>query len=812
MRRFVWLMVAAMLGIASPVFAQSASVSGRVTDTQGGAVVGADVRVSRDDGAVAQHVTSDATGNYRIESLPAGVFIVDVDKRGFRRRTEVVTLTASHATTVDVELGVGGVDDAVIVTATGQSQVAHETSKPVTVIDADAILARNETTLGEIVRFAPGVQIRNSGGPGQATSMRIRGLRQDAAAVLIDGLRFRDASTAQGDVSPFMQALSFIDVDRVEVMRGSGSSLYGTNAVGGVVNVVTKAGGGALHGEGQVEGGSLGQFRTRGSLGGGALDNRLRYSAGVLQFNMTDGLDGNDDTRSTGGHGQLTYNVSPTANLMVRLLASDDRVNTNVSPTASGVPAANIPNSTIVPAIPVAVDQITRANAGLPFDIGNATYIPGRDDLDSTRDSSFYSTALAFRHSGWSMLSWQASYQRVRTDRTYNDGPLGSGFQPTGDSVSNFVGTIDTVDVRGFSSPTPWLSLTAGYEFEREGYFDRQGSNSPVLTQTQTRIHQNGNAGFAAAQFALLDRRLQVAFSGRVQGFAIANPELTANGSMNPYDGVPVSAPPRATTGDVSVAYMIASSNTKLRAHGGNAYRAAGLYERFGGGFFADPVTGIVAFTAYGDPRLRPDRYKAIDGGVDQYLFQNRLFISATAFYNDVTSLTAFDSSGVIRPETDPYGRTGGYINGAGGFSRGFELGAEARPVGSLRVSGSYTYTRSETSQDITVPGFYIVPGVFEHTATLVVTNRWNDRLDTTFDVFAGSKSYGSFFAAGRSRAFEYPGFTKAALIAGYRVLNSTAWPLRAYVKIDNLFNQTYYEGGWRNLGRTAVAGVSVGF
>ncbi len=110
------------------------------------------------------------------------------------------------------------------------------------------------------------------------------------------------------------------------------------------------------------------------------------------------------------------------------------------------------------------------------------------------------------------------------------------------------------------------------------------------------------------------------------------------------------------------------------------------------------------------------------------------------------------------------------------------------------------------------MPGFYIVPGVFGHTATLVVTNRWSDRLDTTFDLFAGSKTYGSFFAAGRSRAYEYPGFTKAAVITGYRVINDAKWPLRAYVKIDNLFDETYYEGGWRNLGRTAVAGVSVGF
>jgi hypothetical protein len=96
------------------------------------------------------------------------------------------------------------------------------------------------------------------------------------------------------------------------------------------------------------------------------------------------------------------------------------------------------------------------------------------------------------------------------------------------------------------------------------------------------------------------------------------------------------------------------------------------------------------------------------------------------------------------------------------------------------------------------------------------VTQRWSDRLDTTFDIFHGSDTYGSLFAAGRTRAYKYPGFTKAAVVAGYRLLDAGGaggrYPLRAYVKIDNLFDATYYEGGWRNLGRTAVGGVSIGF
>jgi hypothetical protein len=440
--------------------------------------------------------------------------------------------------------------------------------------------------------------------------------------------------------------------------------------------------------------------------------------------------------------------------------------------------------------------------------------MPGRDDPDSQRTSSFQTTALRFRHSGWSGLSWQASYQNVHTQRTFTNGVLGVGFQPQALSFSDIFGDIHTADVRAYAAPRSWINLSFGYEFEQERFHDVQDNSLPAprRIQTETRIRQNAHAGFGSAQFALAGRRLQLSLSGRAQGFGLSTPELSAVGSTSPYDGVDVVSPPRALTGDVSASYFLTASETKLRVHTGTAFRAPALYERYGGGFSTDPISGRLLFTAFGDPRLEPDRYQTIDGGVDQYLLGGRALVSATVFYNNVSSLTAFNSSGGIRPDTDPFRRTQGYLNSSGGFSRGVEIAVEARPGSRLRLSGGYTYTRSETDQDITVPGFFVVPAVFEHMATFVATARWTERVDTTFDVFYGGETFGSFFAAGRSRAFRYPGFTKAALVAGYRVINHARMPLRGYVKVDNLFDKTYYEIGWRNLGRTVVAGMSVGF
>jgi vitamin B12 transporter len=813
MKRCMLLICVFAVCAGGSVLAQDLVVTGRVTDPQGAAVPDAEVQAMREDGTTTRSTTTDATGIYRLQVSSAGVVIVDVSKPGFRRRAEVVPV-GEGSTTLDIALEVAGIDDAVVVTAAGLPQITQETSKAITIIGADDIQARNQHALIDVVRFTPGVQVRSSGGPGQASSMRIRGLRPDATAVLVDGLRFRDAATTQADATSFLSTLHFIGAERVEVLRGSGSSLYGTNAVGGVVNIVTSPGGGPTRAEGQFEAGSLGHVRSRGTVNGGALTDRLRFSAGVLQFNLLDGLDGNDANRSSGVHGLLHYDVTPTANLMVRVLGSNDRVETNSSPTTTGIPAANIPQAIIVDAQPVAPVEIDRRNQGLAPVIGGANFFPGRNDPDSLRTSAFHATALRFRHSAWSALSWQASYQKVHTRRTFTNDVLGVGFQPAALSYSKIVGAIDTVDARAFMAPTAWLHLTAGYEFERETFHDWQDDNLPLprRTQTETRIRQNANAAFVSTQLALVNRRLQVSLSARTQGFNLSNPTLMAVGVVSPYDGVAVVAPPRAVTGDASVAYVIATSETKLRAHVGNAFRAPALYERFSGGFSTDPVTGLVAFTAYGDPRLDPDRYRAVDAGVDQYLFGGKAVLSATGFYNDVPSLTAFDFSGGIRPETDPYRRTQGYLNSSGGFSRGVEVGLDARPTSSLRLSGGYTYTRSETATDITVPGFFLVPGVFAHTATFVVTNRWGERVDTTFDVFYGSASYSSLFAAGRARAYRYPGFVRAALVAGYRVINVARAPTRAYIHVDNLFDQTFYENGWRGLGRTVVAGVSVGF
>jgi outer membrane cobalamin receptor len=328
--------------------------------------------------------------------LPAGDYVVEVDKPGFRADVALVTLvgaaTASHA----VELGAAGVRESVVVTASGLPQSTHETSKAVNVIDAREMAARNAVTLMDVIRLTPGVQVRDAGGPGQLGSLRIRGLRSDGAAVLVDGLRLRDAAASQGDITGLLSNLGVIDFDRVEVLRGSASSLYGTQAVGGAVNIVSRDGG-PRRAEGQVEAGSLGHSRARATLGGSTPGGRVSYSGGALHWLVRDGVDGDDRALSAGGQGRVRVQLDAATSLGVRVYGSSDRVRTNGSPTASGVPDANIPDQTIVDAVAPPLAELERANAGQPFEIGAATLVPGRNDPDNTRGSRFLTTAVTTR-------------------------------------------------------------------------------------------------------------------------------------------------------------------------------------------------------------------------------------------------------------------------------------------------------------------------------------------------------------------------------------------------------------------------------
>ena len=103
-------------------------------------------------------------------------------------------------------------------------------------------------SIPEAVRFVPGLRVSARGSPGSFTTIQTRGLGVTDTNTLIDGFPFRDVTSIQDEASAFIGDLLLVDSARIEVLRGSGSSLYGSNSMSGTVNIITDPGGGPTHG------------------------------------------------------------------------------------------------------------------------------------------------------------------------------------------------------------------------------------------------------------------------------------------------------------------------------------------------------------------------------------------------------------------------------------------------------------------------------------------------------------------------------------------------------------------------------------
>src|SRR6267142_3104955 len=804
-RRFIVIAFGLLLVLSQSALAQSGTttITGHVKDPQGANLPGATVTLYGRERTFSLSTTTDSTGAYRFERLAPGEYLVEAEAEGFASASaRQVVVERGQAATLDIPLELSGVRSTVVVTASDTPQSVDEVSKAVTLVDRKEMEDRDESAIAESLRTVPGLRVQQLGGPGSFTSIKTRGLRNEDTAVLIDGLRFREAAAPQGDASGFLEDLIVTDVSRVEVLRGSGSSLYGSNALGGVINLVTDEGGGPVHGNVLAEGGGLGLFRGRAQVAGGARNNSIVYSAGFSHLNVTRGVDGQDEARNTSGQGRILFRLAPTATLSGRIYAANSRLQVNNSPQGVGT----LPATGIIEAIPLSPSELRRFEAGVPtsqLNVGNATFIPAANDPDNLRKADFFSGAVTFTQRPTETFGYSISYQGLTTNRSSINGPLGVGRQPVGgNEQSDFDGRIHTFNARFDLRAGRANFITGGYEFESENFKNPSFQPNPA-DNSNVDVTQTSHTLFVQDQLRFMNDRLQISGAFRAQFFRLEQPIFTPAAS-SPYRGLTFLSPPTAYTGDGSVAYLFRSSGTKLRAHVGNGYRAPSLFERFGA--FFDSFFG---YSAAGDPRLKPDRSIAFDAGIDQTLYTNRLRASATYFYTELQKVIIFDFSGAINPATDPFGRFGGYVNTNGGIARGLELSLTATPVRTLNISAAYTFTKAlqRTPQ---VPGTLRSLVIPDHQFSLVATQRFGRRFLVNFDLLASSDYLGAIFdpVTFGSRAYRFRGIAKADLGASYTLPLSESRSLRFFGYVDNLFNREYFESGFRTPGRVGRAGA----
>lgn len=211
----------------------------------------------------------------------------------------------------------------VIVTATRTETPETEIGSAITVVTAKDIADKNINNVADALRTVPGLDVVRTGAVGQQTSVFMRGANSNHTLVLVDGVEMNDPSSPTGAFDfAFLQT---DNIERIEVVRGAASAAFGSDAIGGVINVITKKGEGKIKLTGVAEGGSYGTWKTGGNISGGTERINYSFDASRLEtagFSSADKNLGNvlpNGYRNTNLSGRAGYKITEALDLGVTL-------------------------------------------------------------------------------------------------------------------------------------------------------------------------------------------------------------------------------------------------------------------------------------------------------------------------------------------------------------------------------------------------------------------------------------------------------------------------------------------------------------
>jgi vitamin B12 transporter len=215
-----------------------------------------------------------------------------------------------------------------VVTANRTEQPISDLLSDVSVIDRETIERSGAVGVADVLARLPGVEISRNGGPGTTTSVFIRGAESRFTAVYLDGVRIDSQSTGGAT----WEQIPLSQIDRIEVLRGPAAAVYGSDAIGGVIQLFTRKGEAGFHPYVGVGAGNHGTRRIEAGLSGTAgEDNRFDYSLGATReistgFNArplpTQNPD-KDGYRQTSANARLGFRIDARQRIDATLLASD---------------------------------------------------------------------------------------------------------------------------------------------------------------------------------------------------------------------------------------------------------------------------------------------------------------------------------------------------------------------------------------------------------------------------------------------------------------------------------------------------------
>jgi outer membrane cobalamin receptor len=725
--------------LSTPVSA--ARLSGTVSTPSNQPVADARIVLDGPTGPVATTRTT-ASGTFTIEA-PDGEYTLRVVADGFTAAPQPVTLDGARDATARITADLAALAESVVVSAGFVPVTRSGTGTAITVFDETEIRTRQLESTLDALRSVPGFTLSRSGGRGAVTSIFPRGGESDFTLVLVDGIRLNDMGGSFDAAH-----LPAFDLDRVEVVRGPQSALYGSDAVGGVVQLVTRRGG-PLRAIGQFEGGSFGTWRANASAAG--TTGRLRWGGGAERL-TTDGFTGtapgtgetvgNDDYTRTDGTASLGYQ---TARLQLTGLVRAGR-------NERGVPGpyGSDPNDTYS-----GVDLVSR----------------GENETMAAGASASYTVRPSVQVRG--SVSW------ADRDSTYlsiysPDDPSSSG-----NRMVTGRGQVDAA----------WagVSFSAGGEWQ-----DERASSSFITGLADEEIpvdrRQVGAFGEARVELGRLSLQGGLRFEQVVRAAIDGNRSVFSPRPSFAEDSVSVVNP------RVSASWrLLGDASRWVRVHGnaGTGMRAPGAFE--------------IAFTD--NPELKPERTLSVDAGAEAGFLDGRLIVDALYFrnaYDDlIVTVNRIPGTTSYRSDNISNARAQGLeasvavrpmaaltVRGGVTSQRTRILANDGRPNAPTPFEvGDALLRRPELAgfADLVVSAGR-VSGFFR------IDGRGETRdIDPSFGASLG--------------VLDNPGFTTADLGATVRLLDQ----IDVFGRVTNLFDRDYEEiFGFPALGRSVIVGVRI--
>jgi len=742
------------IGLIAPV-AGAATIQGIVFDPSGSAVAAAHVSLLAPSALLVERQT-DSEGKYSFEGLRAGTYTVVAESPGLSTSSPDVKIQAGETRAVDLHLQLSAVEEQVVVSASLDGALAPEVGSSITILTSSQIQDLGAQSVLDSLRQVPGVAVNQTGRRGGATGVFIRGGNSNYNLVLLDGIEVNQFG-GEFDFAP----ITVDGVDRIEVTRGPESALYGSNAVSGVVNVVSQRGEGPPHFSALAEGGSFGTWRA--STGGSGLTRGVGWAYDLARLD-SGGMVRNDSYRDQSAFFSLGFSRSPRRQLNLHLYGD---ANDAGAPGPFGSDPDHLYDAPIFPGGPT-----------------------NREVGEQSRDKQ-----NIFSYEGTYSEQFSARFKQVVTgyvarNRYYFISPFGDSFS------NNLRGVLNTRSELSISNRD---FLVAGFEYNRE-----QIKNTYIASSGVPFLLPRRSLAYFAENRWSPSRRLFV--NTGVRADYLGTRELPPDSSVN--------RPALPASSVVQVSPRMSAAYIAREGVGQNRFGATRLHGSFGTGIRA-PNGFELAFNN-NNPNLKPERSVSFDVGVEQRLLSDRAVFDATYFYNrfrdqivvlggSLTNLSSFTSA-----------------NLGNSRAQGMEISARLRPARAIRVEGGYTLLATSIlavgNAGVALSPFQVGQPLIRRPRNSGYVNvSWRHNCFTLNGngYFRGrvldlEPNDGTFACAlGLPCLFTNKGYTVANAGLSYRLPRG----VEVYGRINNLLNQRYEESfGYPALRLNFLAGIRFNF